>query len=179
MQSRSGDALRLASHSKSLAVPQTEARKQAITWLGRELGRSAIPLPAPPESATPVAESKPKSLAASSRLQVAARRPGKPMATSMQATSRTKALREAYEALGVHRDISDSDLDRVYAALLHSRNPDNNPHKCAGYYTRKTKELRASYTCIRSNRGASTAGEPVVGSAVVDPAAVAQGGGGR
>jgi len=153
-------ALVLASHSQGTRLQQSEARKQAITWLGGQECTAIDTLPASDWNAVAhVADGRPKRQASSSRLRVAARSPAVRVANS-PAANRARAVRQAYETLGVDRNIADSDLNRVYAALMHKENPENNPPECAGYYAKKTKEIRAAYACLRSNRRPSAEPEP-------------------
>jgi len=137
----SRDALDLASHSQRMPVPQSEARVQAITWLdGQERN-----------SERDSEDGKPSRQASSARVRVGGQKPVVRMSNSA-AANRARSVRQAYETLGVDRNIADPALDRVYAALLHRESPENNPSDCAGYYAKKTKEIRAAYACIRSNR---------------------------
>ena len=134
----------LMSSAKQARMPQSEARLQAISWLetsernserdsdldeGRKLGRQA----------------------SASKVRVQSRPPVVRVSNSA-AAQRARGVRQAYETLGVDRNISDSALDRVYAALLHRESPENNPADCAGYYASKTKEIKAAYACVRANR---------------------------
>lgn len=87
----------------------------------------------------------------SSFFRIAARPPTVRVANS-SATERARAVRQAYETLGVKRNISDAALSEVYAALVKKMHPDNNPPECRGLYQKKQKEVRAAYACVRANR---------------------------
>jgi hypothetical protein len=137
----SRDALELASHSQRIPVPQSEARMQAITWLdGQERN-----------SERDSEDGKPSRQASSVRVRVGYQKSAVRVGNSA-AANRARAVRQAYETLGVDRNIADSALDRMYVALLDRENPENNPSDCAVYYAKKTKEIRAAYACVRSNR---------------------------
>ena len=74
------------------------------------------------------------------------------------AASRARTLREAYETLGVDRKASDTELDLLFTGLLEKQSPESNPPEMAGYYEKKTMELRAAYACVMSSRGGSAPG---------------------
>lgn len=145
-------------------VPQTEARGQALKWLdGQERKGATLSSSSEVNSiiAADPADNPPRLQAP--RLQqrtVSAGRKG-----------RMQAVRKAYEALGVSREISDSDLDRVYATLIAKEDPADKPAELAGYYEKRTKSLHEAYACIKSHRtgsspsvceGASSPGRPHV-----------------
>ena len=138
-------------------LPQSEARMQAITWLEtsernserdneQDDGRKARQAPS-----------------SASKVHVQSRPPVVRVANSA-AAQRARGVRQAYETLGVDRNINDSALDRVYAALLHRENPENNPADCAGYYANKTREIRAAYSCVRANRRPGQSRAPQMGA---------------
>ena len=109
-----------------LVLHESEPRMQALTWLdGQERSEQNV-------EDGPTHQSPPFRSPAMSFLNSAA-------------ATRARTLRQAYKTLGVHRGISDSDLDRMYATLLRREKPydTENPHN---------NELREAYACVRSNR---------------------------
>lgn len=126
-------------------MPQSEARMQAITWL--ETSERDSERYSEQDDGRKVREAP----SSASKVKVQSRPPVVRVANSA-AAQRARGVRQAYETLGVDRNIKDSALDRVYAALLHRENPENNPADCAGYYANKTKEIRSAYACVRANR---------------------------
>jgi hypothetical protein len=156
-QSRMSGALALAfAGDARKPVPQTEARGQAIKWLdGQERKSVVLPSSDQVEPRPSIAAAAPTNRPRIQQRTISAGRMG-----------RVQAVRQAYESLGVSRDISDVDLDRVYAALVAKEDPANNPSELAGYYQKKSKALQTAYACIRSHRGgdssrSSQSSEPV------------------
>ncbi len=132
-------ALELAPHSQRMPVPQSESRMQAITWLQGQ------------ERSSEREDARQASSSSSSKVRVTSRPPVVRVSNSA-AANRARSVRQAYETLGVDRNIADPALDRVYASLLQRENPANNPSDCSGYYAKKTKEIRSAYAVVRSNR---------------------------
>jgi len=143
-------ALELAASPPSKDAPKpTEARKSAIRWLEEQEHKTSSSGHVDP---FPVAKmgSGVGLRRGSSSVKV-----GKsPVNVRVNAaTNRARAVRQAYETLGIERTVSDAELDRLYAALLEEQHPKNHPAETAIYYEKKTKELKAAYTCVKSNRG--------------------------
>ena len=141
---RMSSALVLASQSQSqrTPAPRTEAQRAAISWLdGQE--RSAFS-----ERQDDPANTLKRQ---GSKIRIPAKSPAVRVANS-PAANRARAMRQAYETLGVNRNVADEDLFRVYAALMQKENPDNHPPELAAYYAKKQKEIRAAYACVQSNR---------------------------
>ena len=146
--SSSNEALgKVSSEREKLSRKTTdEARMHAIDWLNRS--ESASSETSGQQEDRSWAKGGPRSSA--SKVRVATKAPVR--VANSAAAQRARTVRQAYETLGVDRNIADPALDRVYSALLHRENPANNPADCAGYYAQKTKEIRAAYSCVRSNR---------------------------
>ena len=140
---RMSSALVLASQSQSqrTPAPRTEAQRAAISWLdGQE--RSAFS-----ERQDDPANTLKRQ---GSKIRIPAKSPAVRVANS-PAANRARAMRQAYETLGVNRNVADEDLNRVYTALMQKEH-DNNPPELAAYYAKKQKEIHAAYACVRSNR---------------------------
>ncbi len=170
---RMSSALVLASsQSHRTPVPRNEAQRAAISWLdGQE--RSALsepqdsahyqrgahwddvrnsPDPGPVATRLAPADTlKPNGF----QIRVPPTSPAVRGANS-SAASRARVVRQAYETLGVHRNIADENLNRVYEALIQKNHPDNNPPELASYYAKKQKEIQAACMCVRSTRRPST-----------------------
>merc|ERR1712070_358648 len=84
---------------------------------------------------------------------------------------RMQAVRQAYAALGVTRDISDPDLERVYAELVEKESPASKPAELAGYYENRSKALHEAYACIRSHRFGSAPSSYLSSSTTARPQA--------
>jgi hypothetical protein len=142
---------------RKIKLPQSEARMQAITWLETSERNSER------DSEQDDGRKVRQAPGSASKVRVQSRPPVVRVANSA-AAQRARGVRQAYETLGVDRNINDSALDRVYAALLHRENPENNPADCAGYYANKTKEIRAAYSCVRANRRPGQSRAPQMGA---------------
>lgn len=144
-------------------VPQTEARSQAIRWLdGQERScKKSVMLPDNSQAEPSIAAADPTDG------QPRLRSPPRPQqrTISIGRKGRMQAVRRSYEALGVTPKISDSELDRVYTALLKKEDPANNPSELAGYYEKKSSDLKAAYACIMSHRGGSASSPSASGAA--------------
>ena len=137
---RMAGTLELAPHSQKMLVPQSESRMQAITWLQGQ------------ERSSEREDAHQASSSSSSKVRVRVTScPPVVRVSNSAAANRARAVRQAYETLGVDRNIADPALDRVYALLLQRENPAN-PSDCSGYFAKKTKEIRSAYAVIRSNR---------------------------
>ena len=143
---------------------QTEARRSSLTWLEQQESQLASdrsskeldPFPAPPEPPPPLMRKS------SSRIRVGGNKTVRRHCSNTAAAGRARALRQAYVTLGVDRSISDAELHSLFGALLQKQSPENNPAECAGYYEKKTEELKEAYACVQLNRGGSSGASGVM-----------------
>ena len=140
-QESSSSALRETPARNPVRRSQSEAHLSAMSWLDlqernaeQEGSFRKEPLGGAP---TQEADASSQPLKRSSSFFRIAARPPTVRVANSSATERARGVRQAYETLGVKRNISDAALSEVYAALVKKMHPDNNPPECRGLYQKK------------------------------------------